>query len=531
MSDPTSKPAQAAPPTPQQKAAALRGLVLGALLAFALTSLAATVLDPETLANPLWTTGRYAAIGLLAWTGWLIGLGRGRVVSENVECLAIAVVMALILKHFLIEAYKIPTGSMQPTILGNAEAGIFDRVLVNKFAYLVDEPERYDVIVFKYPLNQSQNYIKRLMSLGAEEITIQNGNIFAAPLREDGSYGERKIARKPPEARQAVLKTIWPEADGDAFHDRFDVERGNVTADGDELVLDGDTAFRYPADGQSILDRYLDGYDPAWGIEAENITFQHGRERVGDLLMEFDYEPARDGELVLTIAAFGREFRATVGVGEGKVALLECGETRGDDAPLAPLPGLTERTVADAPSPLRAGGSHALEFFHVDQRVQLAIDGEILLAFEYEIGSPLPDTDNSLRIASNAGGTLEDLRLRRDIHYLTTGGQVAQTFRVPRGHLFAMGDNTQNSHDGRQWSAQLLRFHDGTEIVRENGRSDGVNYTDVYGETWSVRTHGPVTPLGFDSDSWHYIPRHLLLGKAIAVFWPIVPQFRWKLIR
>src|SRR5262245_53729182 len=65
----------------------------------------------------------------------------GRVLVENIESLGIAIVMALVLKYFLIEAYKIPTGSMQPTIMGSPQ--VSDRVLVNKYIYLLSEPQRF----------------------------------------------------------------------------------------------------------------------------------------------------------------------------------------------------------------------------------------------------------------------------------------------------------------------------------------------------------------------------------------------------
>ena len=79
-----------------------------------------------------------------------------RSIMENVEALAIAIVMALILKYFLIEAYKIPTGSMQPQIMGDPPTGVFDRVLVNKLVYLLRGPERFEVVVFRKPLWQRQ---------------------------------------------------------------------------------------------------------------------------------------------------------------------------------------------------------------------------------------------------------------------------------------------------------------------------------------------------------------------------------------
>ncbi|MBU0753941.1 MAG: signal peptidase I, partial [Planctomycetes bacterium] len=95
-----------------------------------------------------------------------------KIITENLECLAVAGAMALIINLFFLQAYKIPTGSMQPTIIGNEEQGIFDRILVNKFVYLIRDPERWEIVVFKYPLNQSENYIKRLVGLPGETIEI-----------------------------------------------------------------------------------------------------------------------------------------------------------------------------------------------------------------------------------------------------------------------------------------------------------------------------------------------------------------------
>src|SRR5262245_38880877 len=113
-----------------------------------------------------------------------------RVFFENLESLAIAVVMALVLKFFLIEAYKIPTGSMQPTIMGDEHTN--DRVLVNKIVYFLRRPERFEVIVFRNPLNQRQNYIKRLIAFGGETLTIRNGDQFAGP-----TGGKSEVLRKP----------------------------------------------------------------------------------------------------------------------------------------------------------------------------------------------------------------------------------------------------------------------------------------------------------------------------------------------
>ena len=66
---------------------------------------------------------------------------------DNLEAITFAVIMAVVLKYFIVEAYKIPTGSMQPTLMGNEETGVFDRILVDKLSYQFRDPERFEVAV------------------------------------------------------------------------------------------------------------------------------------------------------------------------------------------------------------------------------------------------------------------------------------------------------------------------------------------------------------------------------------------------
>jgi hypothetical protein len=75
---------------------------------------------------------------------------------ELVESIGMAILMAIGLKYFLVEAYSIPSPSMQPTLLGSTAAGAYDRILVNKAAYLLSDPDRWQVAVFRYPHNRSQ---------------------------------------------------------------------------------------------------------------------------------------------------------------------------------------------------------------------------------------------------------------------------------------------------------------------------------------------------------------------------------------
>ena len=93
---------------------------------------------------------------------------------------------------------KSAEGRKYPTFKG-------DRILVSKFPYDFSEPERWDVIVFKYPQGANENYIKRCVGLPNETIEIQGGNLY---LREPEGPG-RTIARKPPDKVRAIMQTVY----------------------------------------------------------------------------------------------------------------------------------------------------------------------------------------------------------------------------------------------------------------------------------------------------------------------------------
>jgi signal peptidase I len=86
----------------------------------------------------------------------------------------------MVIRTFVIQAFKIPTGSMEPTLHGDPRHG--DRIFVNKFIYRFKKPERGDIIVFTTRgipgLDRKKDYIKRLVGLPGETIEIENGNIY-----------------------------------------------------------------------------------------------------------------------------------------------------------------------------------------------------------------------------------------------------------------------------------------------------------------------------------------------------------------
>lgn len=142
-----------------------------------------------------WTTYLlYASLGLLAYLifkwrevaedfkflvmrpkVWLY-----RVWKEWGEQLLIALLLAFVIRTFIIGPYKIPTGSMIPTFM------IGDRIFVDKVTYRFRPPHRGEIIVFKYPEDKKKDFVKRLIGLPGEEIEIRDGKIFVngRPLEE-----------------------------------------------------------------------------------------------------------------------------------------------------------------------------------------------------------------------------------------------------------------------------------------------------------------------------------------------------------
>jgi len=120
------------------------------------------------------------------------------VVREYAEAIVIAFVLAMIIRTFVVQAFKIPSGSMIPTLQ------IGDHILVSKFIYHFTKPERGDLIVFKYPKDPSRDFIKRVVGLPGETLEVRHRKVYinGKLLKEDypifsdkeaGQYGEVPI--------------------------------------------------------------------------------------------------------------------------------------------------------------------------------------------------------------------------------------------------------------------------------------------------------------------------------------------------
>lgn len=93
-------------------------------------------------------------------------------IMEYAVSIGIAIVAALLINNFILLNVNIPSGSMQNTIMKG------DRVFGFRLAYLFSEPERGDIVIFKWPDDESVNYIKRIIGLPGETVTIRGGKVY-----------------------------------------------------------------------------------------------------------------------------------------------------------------------------------------------------------------------------------------------------------------------------------------------------------------------------------------------------------------
>ncbi len=103
---------------------------------------------------------------------------------ENIEAIVIAVLLALFIRTFIVQAFKIPSGSMLPTLQ------IGDHILVSKFIYgvkmpftgktliPVSDPKPNDILVFQFPKNPELDYIKRVIAVAGDTVEIRDKKIF-----------------------------------------------------------------------------------------------------------------------------------------------------------------------------------------------------------------------------------------------------------------------------------------------------------------------------------------------------------------
>jgi len=134
---------------------------------------------------------------------------RKKIIWEYAKAIITALILAMMIRTFIIQAFKIPSGSMTPTLL------VGDHILVNKFLYgtkipfsdkrvlMLKKPQRGDVIVFKYPENPSKDFIKRVVAVEGDVIESKNkvvhvnGNKVNEPYTQHTDNSMRPMGIEP----------------------------------------------------------------------------------------------------------------------------------------------------------------------------------------------------------------------------------------------------------------------------------------------------------------------------------------------
>ncbi|HEV8498231.1 MAG TPA: signal peptidase I [Gemmatimonadaceae bacterium] len=132
-------------------------------------------------------------------------------VWEWTKILAVSVVLFALIRTFLVEAFKIPSGSMENTLQ------VGDFLLVNKLVYGAEvpfthkrlprlrEPRRGDVIVFEYPVDLTKNFVKRLVGLPGDTLEMRNGTL----IRNGIALSERYVEHTEPDIDPGGEDFVW----------------------------------------------------------------------------------------------------------------------------------------------------------------------------------------------------------------------------------------------------------------------------------------------------------------------------------
>jgi len=376
-----------------------------------------------------------------------------RSIRDTVESIWVAIVLAFVLRAFVIEAFVIPTGSMAPRLMGRHirlqcpttgyefafgkarppegsrpdpvdpfEAGQVrcpnggypippvppgtppprvssgDRVLVMKYLYSFREPQRWDVVVFKNPQNNRQNYIKRLIGLPGETIEIVHGDIFRIP--PGGT--EPEICRKPKRAQDVMWQVLHdndypPDMDTlQALNERLMPPNRLAPVvppkwDGDaagrwDLAKAGRRRFDFAGAADFTEIRFKasnrDYFLPHYGYNRWRREGRNSRDRndwpvilrnvdiCGDLKVEFMFIPrAPDAGIALMLGGNGHHFRAELDPdGQARLFHRLDGQADWNSQPL----------IGKAP-PLRIGRGYSLALTNVDYRAALWVDGQAVV--------------------------------------------------------------------------------------------------------------------------------------------------------
>lgn len=474
-----------------------------------------------------------------------------RTVRDTVESIWVAIVLAFVLRAFLVEAFVIPTGSMADRLMGehwritcdcgyeyaygvprprqqdratrgkDAFSGAFcpscgqkytkgtkepmyrnngDRVLVLKYIYNFREPRRWDVIVFVNPQSNRDNYIKRLVGLPGETIMIVHGDIFVSRNGPDGPF---EICRKPDKAQNAMWQVVY---DNDyrpirKWLEDLDCTCPQWTADDRDNweTADNERVYEFVGDGEGTL--RLKTKDPeyqravflpryGYNQQGNGANINKRTDMCNDLKLSASFEPtAKDARFSMTLSNFEHRFKAEVSA-DGKASLWyipDSGEP-------------VEWDSADV-SDLDIDQPHDVVLTHLDLQVTLKIDGKVVLQSP---DSKYPESHASLKdrllsgeevpapqVAISAQGgpcRISHVKLMRDVYYTVSSLQKLASDSPL--HNYADEPEVLKKHGGTSGDGWGVI---GRPITLEDSDNDDLDEFFVLGDN---------SPCSLDGRSW-----------------------------
>lgn len=397
---------------------------------------------------------------------------------ENVRQIVGAMVLVLIVRAYVVEIFKIPTGSMAATLYGMhvrvvcprcgweyavgaspapdhlsaeenadyrarradrvsecASCGLANRlgdfhehgghkIIANKWVYLANDPARWDVVVFRFldERRRPLNYIKRLAGLPGERIAIHHGDVLI-----DG-----EIASKPPAVQDAVWIPVYDSRYENPFRPAWSLEPG--------WVREGDgEAGRWRLEGSPGTPARMTFAREIESDLAYNNTGYASGYAVGDLRVRATVVTGPSGAVELAIREDGEEFAARLAAHEDGWIVRR---TDGAESARWPLPRR-----------LDPGRRTEVSFANADDRLRLLVDGKEMLDVPVPAAVGAEGAGSGVWLSGAGEMTLDRVRVDRDLYYLRGG---LDGFDIPDGEYFFLGDNSSNSNDSRGWNSPDL---------------------------------------------------------------------------
>lgn len=407
---------------------------------------------------------------------------RPRFVTRALTWYAWFGISALVVTQWVMQFMFVPTGSMQPTIMGSRLDRLGDALLVDKTRYLFRDPRRWEIVVFEFPLLRERNFVKRVVGLPGEHIEIKDGDIWV-----DG-----KVATKPPLVQETMWREEFPRAvTSSSFGAAKEVQQGWLEErSGGGWKKLGPTEVRGKS-GSLFLTRKVES---------------------ADVRLTFEVSTAAAGCTVrAAIHSRGVPIELQVPAQSGRSPLTIDGQE---------VPGQTDvPEVSDS-------GWHRIELTVLDGETWWSVDGREL---ERRALPARRRGDTRVEIGVVDGeATFRNLRVESDVHY--KAGDLGSAWDVPADGYFFLGDNVVGSDDSRRWSALLFRPAGGAPTVtaaatvpdemgrpRNQIRIEGgmQHFTDVDGVPRALPRDTP-----YESIPFPFARRSHIVGRAVMVVFP-----------